>query len=188
MAAVSGYFTTQNAVTVSGRTWKANEYGDIMANDSVTATGADSLLDSSEVQLRATQKVVINSGFFVANKGKLTVTTGSGALAKRAAGSESKGGYQPTIAIAKAITAFDAKAFIMGKSLRISFSLPEASPVSFTVSDLAGRILTRKSIGTQGAGQYEHAIDLRDAVASKVYFVRVETLSHSKSIKLVMLR
>jgi hypothetical protein len=159
-----------------------------MANDSITTSGPDSLKDSSEVQLRAVKKVIINSGFFVASKGKLTVRAGSGVLAKKSADGDYGGGHQQPAAIAKTEAGFAVNAFIVGKLLKISLSIPEAAPMSIMINDIGGRLIARKAMAMQGAGQSEYMINLREAIANMVYTVNVATPRHSKQIRVIMLR
>ena len=164
MPFVANYSSPQNNVTVSNRTWKASEYGDVMATDSIVTSGTDSLKDSSEVKLRAIKKVVINSGFYVARNGNLTISTGSTVLAKRRPGDS--GGTQQPSSSAKVVDAFSAKVSMAGKSIRVNLSMPISSPVTISIVDLSGRLLLHESMIEQNAGQHEYLLGLREKNAA----------------------
>ena len=51
-----------------------------------------------------------------------------------------------------------------------------------------GRLLIRESMKEQTIGQHEYILGLREKIANKVYFVKIETSQYSRQMKLVMLR
>ena len=77
-------------------------------------------------------------------------------------------------------------------STTISFSLRERGQASLTVYDVAGRLVRVLIDGVKEAGPYDVTWDGRNmdgsAVASGVYFYRLETGEFAETKKMVLLR
>ncbi|MBN1561624.1 T9SS type A sorting domain-containing protein [candidate division KSB1 bacterium] len=75
---------------------------------------------------------------------------------------------------------------------RISFHLPKAAPASLDIYDVSGRFVTSLSQGTLDAGEHVAIWDGRDisgaAVASGIYYCRLQVPLMQKAIKMVLLR
>jgi hypothetical protein len=179
---INNFSTTKSKVAVPASTWKANEYGDILSVDSITIGSRDSLKDSSEVLLRASQRISINSGFFVGSKAKLTINAGPGtSLAKKRS--------QPPQNNPKLFAADESTLFGLNRVYRklnilhVCYSLTYATPITFSIYDVGGRlILTQKQMASE-IGHQTALIDISKISKQKVYVVKMVTEQYSKQMK-----
>ena len=74
----------------------------------------------------------------------------------------------------------------------LTYTLPRRSPVRLTIVDLRGRVVRTLVAAPQGAGEHTRAWNGTDqsghAVASGVYFVRLQTPDHTRTRKVVVVR
>ncbi len=68
--------------------------------------------------------------------------------------------------------------------LTVTFTLAQKSPVEIIVLDLAGRIVSRKSLGIKEVGFYEEKINL--AVQTGSYLLQVQTNTTKEVVKIVV--
>jgi hypothetical protein len=74
-----------------------------------------------------------------------------------------------------------------GRGLRITYSLPEAAPVTLTVYDVAGRVVRRLVSAVMPAGT--HIVDWTpDTVSNGIYFYRLDAAGRSLTRKAVLVR
>jgi hypothetical protein len=74
-----------------------------------------------------------------------------------------------------------------GQGLRITYSLPEAAPVTLTVYDVAGRMVQRLVSSVEPAGS--HTVDWSpEGVSNGIYFYRLDAAGRSVTRKAVLVR
>ncbi len=69
----------------------------------------------------------------------------------------------------------------------LNYLLPESGPVTLSVYNILGQHMITFFDGIQQAGVYSMAWEASD-LSSGIYFVRLETIEHSESIKLLLLK
>jgi hypothetical protein len=159
-------------VTIDHRTLKYQELGDVVATNSITVNGPDTIKDSADLRLRATNSVTINSGFaMVGQNAKLTITTGSGALAKRG-NFHNKPEPGPVEHFNSPLKP-ELRAIYENDKLVICYSLAENAPVNVRLFDLKGRIVFEKFIGTKEQGYYNVGINELMSSGPKVYMMEL---------------
>ena len=72
-------------------------------------------------------------------------------------------------------------------STTIKYTLPEPSEVTITIYDITGRKVDTIDIGVQSAG--DHSVSWNaDKFSSGVYFSRLESLEHSSTLKMLLIK
>jgi hypothetical protein len=171
-------------VTVSNRSWRANEYGDIPATNSITVSGQDTVKDTSELSLRSTGPITINSGFTVAKLGKLTINSSPGALAKRLSGEPGKHN-EPQITSAQNELGFCVSAVKRHNIVTIMYTLPSEQSVNIRIFDTRGRLIMQRSVGALKAGKYINNLLLGPICLNNIFMLELSAGSQREILKLV---
>jgi hypothetical protein len=156
---MAGLTNPQNNLTLANKVWKSKEFTDVQANTSITANANDTVKDTSELWLRSTGSVTINSGFYVSRKGNLTVRAGAGALGKV------QGQKNPLPPADRPVVSSQPEkatiSFIyIHNALMVDYQLQKAASMSMMVFNAAGKMLISESIGYQRPGRHVRRIPL----------------------------
>jgi tripartite motif-containing protein 71 len=75
-----------------------------------------------------------------------------------------------------------------GRTLAVAFALPSAEPAQLEVSDVMGRLVTRRDVGAMGAGP--HVVDLASGrtLAPGLYLVRLSQGTQARVARVVVIR
>lgn len=173
---IAGFRNPGSNITIANRTLKAQEYGDVMSNDSIIVNGPDTVRDTADFRLRANQKVVINSGFVIGQYASLTIRAGTGALLgkRRQIVQEPPPELKPTASINSQLK-FGLHAYLNNGIIRVRYSMPEEGNVVISLFDLSGRLVLKKPLGIRNAGQYVENIYLSQIKSDKIYLVKMST-------------
>jgi hypothetical protein len=164
-------------VTVPSNTWKANEYGDIIANDSITLNKTDSLIvnDSSEVWIRTgyNGKIALNGKVTIGARAKFMLTTNGVTnqipMAKRRVVADHEAQLGTTLL----------KYHLNNGVLTIYHQSVEGVP-TFSIYDLTGRCV----LNTHGVcGVSTTSINMR-GLSSATYVLKMSTATSSKQVRL----
>jgi hypothetical protein len=71
-------------------------------------------------------------------------------------------------------------------AMNVFFSLPNESPATLTVLDIAGRVVMAREVGSLGAGQ--HLVPLGSTIAPGVYWLRLAQTSRALYARTVVIR
>jgi hypothetical protein len=185
-ATVAAFRTPQATVTLQNRTLKTYEYGDVMASSSITVNGPDTVKGNSELRLRATNMVNINSGFVLEANGKLTITTGSTALAKKGI-FHNQPPQNPTVSSIMPLKP-GLQAGLENGIIKMRYALPEDALVSVRLFDLNGRLAFEKYLGEKQAGYYNEIIDKKAVGGAKIYLIEMTSGKTIMTAKVIGVR
>jgi hypothetical protein len=176
ISTIAGFRNAQTDISISNQNWKANEFGDVTATDTIGVSGVDSVKDSAEVWLRATNRVTIKSGFTVTKNGSLTIRTGSGALAKKRIYpiSQQNGNGGPAKSEAS-LTKLTASIIQNGNLLQIHYEMPDAGHAEIKIFSIDGRLILSKSLGNIPAGWHTENVCLFKTISANMYLIQVCT-------------
>jgi hypothetical protein len=73
-------------------------------------------------------------------------------------------------------------------AMNVLFSLPDGSPATLTVLDLAGRVVMAREVGSLGAGQHLVPLTLGSTIAPGVYWLRLAQASRTLYARTVVVR
>ena len=180
---VMAFYNPQANITITNQLWRANDFGDVLATNSITLNGTDSLKDSSEVWLRATNTVTIASGFFVGNKSSLTIRAGSGALSKKRSFEENRGPQQYSQAIE--ILKLSLSIARYNKRIEAHYSIPKEENIELKIFNSAGRAIFIRSLGKKIPGSYSEIIPSYLFSRGNFGIIQIQTDTRKKAEKII---
>ena len=185
IGAVATFFNPQADIALANQVWRSSDFGDVVATNSIILNGGDSLKDSSEVWLRATKSVTINSGFYLGNKAKLTITAGSTALSKKR-NIEFKRADQP---LSQSMPSeFSLYATTDSRGLLAHYSIPQEGNIGMSVYDASGRLIFAKALGKKLTGEYVERISADHFDRGTMYVVRLKFGKYAKVKKVISIK
>ena len=66
---------------------------------------------------------------------------------------------------------------------RIAFTLPDDSPVTLEVHDIAGRLVMRRDVGALGAGRHVMPLDRTASLDAGVYIIRLRSAASQRTVR-----
>lgn len=160
-------------MTLNNRTIKAYEYGDILATSSIAVNGLDTVKGSGELRLRTNGIVNINAGFILEQNGKLTISTGISALAKKSIyNNRPEQGSGLTIVVPEKTSFYTSH---QSGILKVHYTVNKEAFVGVRFFDLCGRLVYKKQLGKKQPGYFTEIIDKKLCERSKIHIVELST-------------
>lgn len=157
-----------NAV-MQNQTVGNQQYADV-GGTNVSTSGSVIFQAGSEGKMRATGNVSINPGFRLEPGAKLSITTGSGALAKKALrGHDQTEGEGISQSLPEA---FSAHVTLNRNGALLKYTLPEPASISVRVLSITGREVYKRNLGWRSPGQFQETIGFSPQETG-VYFVQL---------------
>jgi len=72
--------------------------------------------------------------------------------------------------------------------ISITYTLQSADPVHFEITDVSGRIVAHRDLGSPGPGSHTYLVDPALAPAPGVYWIRLSQGAFTRATKVAILR